>query len=162
MFLIIGLPIGRWQSVKISTYYVFSQGEWLVSSHWCVWHQDKYGRCSIENEFTERDQRRVLIFHVTWELMVGIMQSSPLTWGIIVVLWLSPWSLIMSKSLHQEGVHGIVGVKPLSYGDKWMRNKGSLTFKPFEGEYSMIWFESLARVWMRLGNAFQITFKEII
>ena len=95
-------------------------------------------RCSIENEFTERDQRRVLIFHVTWELMVGIMQSSHLTWGITVVLWLSPWSLIMSKS-PPRGAHDIVGVKPLSHGGKWMCNKGSLTFKLFEGEYSMIW-----------------------
>ena len=37
-----------------------------------------------------------------------------------------------------EGVHDIVGIKPLSHGGKWMRNKGSLTFKLFEGEYSMI------------------------
>ena len=39
-----------------------------------------------------------------------------------------------------QGVYGIVGVKPLSYGGKWMRNKGFLIFKLFEGEYSMIWF----------------------
>ena len=43
-------------------------------------------------------------------------------------------------TLFYQGVHGIVGVKLLSYGGKWMRNKGFLIFKQFEGEYSMIWF----------------------
>ena len=33
-----------------------------------------------------------------------------------------------------EGVHVIVGVKPLSHEGKRMRNNGSLTFEPFEGE----------------------------
>ena len=45
----------------------------------------------------------------------------------------------MLKLFYQEGVSGIVGVKLFSYGGKWMRNKGSLTFELFEGEYSMIW-----------------------
>ena len=42
-------------------------------------------------------------------------------------------------TLFYQGVYGIVGVKLLSHGGKWMRNKGSLIFKLFEGEYSMIW-----------------------
>ena len=46
----------------------------------------------------------------------------------------------MLKLFYQEGVYGIVGVKLFSYGGKWMRNKGFLIFKLFEGEYFMIWF----------------------
>ena len=42
------------------------------------------------------------------------------------------------KVTPSEGVHDIVGVKPLSHGGKLMCNNGSLTFKPFEGEFSMI------------------------
>ena len=42
------------------------------------------------------------------------------------------------KLIPSNGVHGIVGVKTVNHGGKGMHNKGSLTFKPFDGEYSMI------------------------